>query len=273
LKTINSFKMKTFVFFLLASVIAIQVAAQEQFVLKSNFLNRPDTVWVFIPEDSKVDQLHPLLYLLHGWSGNYHQWDDIIDCQTYANRYGFIVVCPDGLYDSWYIDSPVEGENQYEQFFEKDLIPFISEKYPVDNEPVFITGFSMGGHGALYLFEKNPDYFTSAGSLSGLLDLQDWSDEYGIDRVLGLSEIENDSEILELFSVAGNTDQLNLANRPIVVSCGTEDDFYKINVDFAEVCEANHIDIQFINSQGNHNSEYWHSAIKAQVEFFYRMIQ
>lgn len=265
--------MKSFIFFLLVSVTAIQVTAQEQYVLTSDFLNRPDTVWVFVPENSEVDQSHPLLYLLHGWSGTYHQWDEMIDCQTYANTYGFIVVCPEGLYDSWYIDSPVEGENQYEQFFEKDLIPFISKNFHVQDEHVFITGLSMGGHGALYLFEKNPDYFKSAGSLSGLLDLQDWGNQYGIDRVLGLTEIENDNEILELFSVAGNTDPLKMANKAIVVSCGTEDPFYKINVGFAEECTANLIDIQFIESPGKHNSTYWRSAIKPQVEFFYEMVK
>lgn len=245
-----------------------QSFAQDQHVFQSNFLNQPDTVWVFTPENQSSDTSYPLLYLLHGWSGNYHYWDDIIDCQDYANRYGFIIVCPDGLYDSWYLDSPVEGENQYEQFFKKELIPYVENHYPVQQQHVFITGLSMGGHGSLYLVEKNPDYFTAAGSLSGLLDLRDWGNQYGIDRVLDISNGTNPSETLEQYSVSGNIAQLVKVNKPLIVSCGTEDPFYQINVRFAETCKDNLMDLRFIESPGNHNSSYWSSAVKAHFAFF-----
>lgn len=245
-----------------------QSIAQDQQVFHSDFLNQPNTVWVFTPENQTLDTTFPLLYLLHGWSGSYHHWNDMIDCQEYANRYGFIIVCPDGLYDSWYLDSPVKGENQYEQFFEKELIPFINDKYRVQDENIFISGLSMGGHGALYLMEKNPAYFKAAGSLSGLLDLSDWGNQYGIDRVLGISATSKSDNILDKYSVMGNIDPLIKANKPLIVSCGTEDPFYRINVAFTEICKSNLIDIQFIESPGAHNSAYWSSAVRTHFEFF-----
>jgi S-formylglutathione hydrolase FrmB len=242
--------------------------AQDQHVFQSDFLNQPDTVWVFTPENQSSDTSYPLLYLLHGWSGNYHYWDDIIDCQDYANRYGFIIVCPDGLYDSWYLDSPVKSENQYEQFFKKELSTYVENNYPVQKQHVFITGLSMGGHGALYLMEKIPEYFAAAGSLSGLLDLHDWGNQYGIDRILGISKATDPNKTFEEYSVLGNIVQLTKANKPLIVSCGTEDPFYQINVRFAEICIDNLINIQFIESPGNHNSSYWQSAVKAHFAFF-----
>ncbi|MDZ7742183.1 MAG: alpha/beta hydrolase-fold protein [Bacteroidota bacterium] len=167
-----------------------QLIAQQQQVFHSKYLNRPDTVWTFTPAtySEASQQEYPLLYLLHGWGGNFRHWDLMIDCQEYADRYGFVIVCPDGLYDSWYINSPVQGENQFEDFFFKDLFPFVIDHYRVDADEVFISGLSMGGHGALYLMAKHPEKFTSAGSLSGLLKFQAWQNHYALERVLGLDE-------------------------------------------------------------------------------------
>ncbi len=265
--------MRTIFFTFLFSVLYLGLSAQEQLVLKSNFLNQPDTVWVFIPENSGEEEDFPLLYLLHGWSGNYQQWNNIIDCQTYADQYGFIIVCPDGLYDSWYIDSPVETENKYEQFFMQDLVPAISKKFNVSSDEVFITGLSMGGHGALFLFEKYPAYFKSAGSLSGLLDLSDWGNHYGISRVFGLEESKNNEKLLAKYSVAGNLNQLKKADKKIIVSCGTEDPFYEINLIFSADCAKNNIDVQFIKSNGGHDGSYWKSAVVDHFRFFKQLTE
>ena len=255
--------------------LSAQVLSQQQFVIKSENLTKADTIWVFTPNDydELTNTAFPLIYLLHGWSGNYHQWDKIIDCQKFADEYGFIIVCPDGLYDSWYIDSPSQKENQFESFFMSDLSPTIWDNFRVQKQNIFITGLSMGGHGALYLFAKHPTYFKSAGSLSGLLDLNLWHNHYGIYRILGLEKTNNDEQILWEYSVAGNIDEINSANKNIIVSCGTEDPFYEINTTFIEACKKNNINVLFIESPGGHNSVYWSSAIDDHFEFFSRLME
>ncbi len=45
--------------------------------------------------------------MLHGHSGDYKQWSEIVDLKYYANKYNFLIVCPDGNFDSWYVDSPI----------------------------------------------------------------------------------------------------------------------------------------------------------------------
>jgi len=254
----------------LFSVLCFQVSAQTQLVLQSEYLNKPDTVWVFTPENTEINKALPIVYLLHGWSGNYHHWDDLIDCQLYSNKYNTIIVCPDGLYDSRYIDSPVKTENKFESFFTQDLVPLISEKYNIDNDSIFITGLSMGGHGALYLFEMNPEYFSSAGSLSGLLDLTNWQKYYGISRILGLSGSENSDEILRSYSVVGNVDKITSSNKKIIVSCGTEDPFLNINRKFVDLCKSNGMEVIYKESPGGHNSTYWRSTIDDHFEFFFK---
>jgi len=253
---------------LLSTVVA---QSQEQFVINSNYLVSPDTVWVFTPDDIDNKSL-PLTYLLHGWSGNYQNWNEIIDCQKYANEYNTIIVCPDGLYDSWYINSPAENENDWATFFSWELAPLIAQNYNIQEDSIFITGLSMGGHGALYLFGLFTEYFQSAGSQSGLLDLRNWSEHYGINRILGLSddEEEDNEDILWSYSVAAHTDWIKSKNKKIIVSCGTEDPFYNINVDYVDLCKENEIDVTFISGKGAHNGNYWHSAVKDHFEFFFK---
>ena len=263
-------------YFLLAIFISgycVQLFSQQQFVLQSENLPKADTIWVFTPADyvENINQNFPAIYLLHGWSGDYHQWDDIIDCQKYADKYGFIIICPDGLYDSWYINSPAKKEMQFESFFISDLAPFISDKFQTQQQNIFITGLSMGGHGALYLFAMYPAYFKSAGSLSGLLKLNSWDSHYGIDRILGLEKTESDNKLLSDYSVAGNIDKIKSANKKIVVSCGTEDPFYTINTNFNDACKRNNIDILFIKSTGGHTSAYWTLAIGEHFDFFRKL--
>ena len=249
------------------------VAAQKQYVLASRHISKADTVWVFTPSDYTANSTkqYPLIYLLQGWSGTYHQWNDIMDCQSYADRYGFIIVCPDALYDSWYINSPAIEQSQYADFFFMDLMPFAAKTYRVDSENVFITGLSMGGHGALYLFEQKPELFRSAGSLSGLLDLSTSRNEYEISKYLGIDD-KSDTKKLKAYSVIGNIEKIAQSGKEIIFSCGTSNQFYSINNEFRVKCDELKIKATYISSPGAHNYDYWKSAIAYQFEFFSKKI-
>ena len=257
---------------LLSLIIIFNMAsiAQKQHILKSSNISKPDTVWVFTPDCYKndIEKEYPVIYLLHGWSGNYHQWNDIMDCQSYADEYGFIIVCPDGLYNSWYINSPVKKQSQFTDFFFSDLMPFIADNYHVDSSNVFITGLSMGGHGALYFFSRRPELFKNAGSISGVVDLSFCSNKYSIEKYLGLTREKNDEEILSKYSVIGNIEKIAASNKEIVFSCGTEDPFYSINNTLRRKCDSLKIKAVYISSPGTHNYKYWKSAIKYQFYFF-----
>lgn len=251
------------------------LSAQKQHVLTSNHISKTDTVWVFTPANYAADpaKSYPLIYLLHGWSGSYRQWNDIMDCQKYADQYGFIIVCPDGLYDSWYINSPAIKESQYADFFFKDLFSFVSKTYHVDSKSVFITGLSMGGHGALYLFEQKPELFRSAGSISGVLDLTNSRNDYRISEYLGLKKDTSDEKVLKAYSVVGNIEKIAASGKEIIFSCGVADPFYKVNNEFRVKCDESKIDATYISNPGAHNYPYWKSNIALHFEFFKSKIQ
>src|SRR5690554_6949110 len=63
---------------------------------------------VITPESYNQDTQYPVVYLLHGYSGDYKNWvSRVPSIQEQADRFGVIIVTPDGNYGSWYLDSPV----------------------------------------------------------------------------------------------------------------------------------------------------------------------
>lgn len=266
---------KVLIIVLLLTTSGTYIQAQTQHILNSKYIAKADTVWVFTPSEyiSNPAKEYPVVYLLHGWSGNYHQWNDITDCQSYANRYGFIIVCPDGLYDSWYINSPASKSSQYSDFFFLDLLPFVSKNYRIESGNVFITGLSMGGYGALYFFEQKPELFKSAGSLSGLLDLTTYWNVFEINQILGIKDQKSGKNELVKFSVTKNIEKIARSGKEIIFTCGTSDPFYSINNEFRAKCDEYKINATYITSPGAHDYTYWKSAIAYHFDFFSKIVK
>ncbi|GGI26773.1 alpha/beta hydrolase [Pedobacter mendelii] len=244
--------------------------AQKQIIFTSKNLPQADTTWVFIPKNLSKKDKAPTVILLHGWSGNYKQWNSIMDAQKYADDYGYILVCPDGLYKSWYLNSPAKADWQYENFFFNDLLPKIKNDYPVDTANLFITGLSMGGHGAMWLFLKHPEEFKSAGSTSGGINLRDAIGKFGVPELLG--NPDKDSDIWLKYSVIQNIDKLVGSKKEIIFDCGSSDFFYQSNNQMKKKCDSLKINATYISQPGNHNSDYWKKSIKQQFEFFSKQV-
>jgi len=251
--------------------LCLSASAQEQLLLKANTLPDTDTVWVFTPTGyDPAARSYPAVVMLHGHNGSYKQWNSIIDAQRYADEYNFILICPDGFRDSWYINSPGRKNSQYADFFFKYLLPSLKQKYRIDANNLFITGLSMGGHGALYLFSQRPDLFRSAGSTSGLLDLRPSSEKYGLSSHLGSMATSQVTWIR--FSVVGNVEKIAAAKKEIIFDCGLEDRFYEINNEFRNICANQHIPATFISQPGQHDKQYWQKSIRQHFEFFRRLV-
>ncbi len=223
------------------------------------------------PDDYSKNKKYPLLFMLHGHGGDYMQWSEIVDLSQYANKYDFIIVCPDGNYDSWYLDSPIDSSVKFESYFFNQLIPEIFGEYSIDSNNIFITGLSMGGHGAINLFLNHPDFFKSAGSTSGILDLLPFPNNWGIIKVLGNQETYKDNWINH--SAIYNLYKIKNLNKKFIVDCGTEDFAFDVNRRFRDSCAAHGINISFIQTIGNHSYDYWTKSIIKHFEFFKAMIK
>ncbi|MEP1086987.1 MAG: alpha/beta hydrolase-fold protein, partial [Algoriphagus sp.] len=52
---------------------------------------------VITPEDYTQSKDYPVVYLLHGYSGNYKNWiEKVPQLEAYADQYDMIIVTPDG---------------------------------------------------------------------------------------------------------------------------------------------------------------------------------
>ncbi|MCO4291819.1 esterase family protein [Solitalea sp. MAHUQ-68] len=240
--------------------------AQDRLFLKSSKIPGTDTVIVFKPKQYDYVQKVPVVFLLHGWSANYKQWDKTMDAQKYADEYNVLIVCPDGFYDSWYLNSPLKPNSQYVDFFYETLLPKIKSDYRIDDKNLFITGLSMGGHGALNIFLEHPEVFRSAGSTSGGVYLEASGDRFGINKVVGSFQTALDT--WKAYSIVTKIDKLKGIDKQIIFDCGTEDFFYEANNMLRAKCDSLKIKATYITQPGGHDPTYWKKSIKQQFEFF-----
>lgn len=215
---------------------------------------------------------YPVLYLLHGWSGNYAGWlGDAPQLRQHADTYQMLIVCPDGGYDSWYLDSPVDSTVRYETHIASEVVHYIDYYYYTRREPGgrAITGLSMGGHGALSLAIRHPDVFGAAGSMAGGLDLRAWKkNNWDLEGVLG-SPLLNWSN-WEEYSVVNLVERLKKQQMPLIIDCGTGDFFIESNREMHRRLLDMGYPHDYTERPGEHNGEYWGHAVDFQVLFFVR---
>lgn len=223
---------------------------------------------VITPDSYSKDKVYPVVYLLHGAGDNYSGW--IKKAPTVAltaDLYQQIIVCPDGNSTSWYFDSPVNKDWKYETYVTKELIPFIDGHFQTvkDRKGRAITGLSMGGHGALYLAFKHQDLFGAAGSMSGGVDIRPFPKSWKIEQKLG-----SYAEYPENWEKNTVTNMLNLLTPnsiALIIDCGTEDFFYKVNVNLHDKLMERNIPHDFIIRPGGHTWPYWENAVKYQMMY------
>ncbi len=259
--------MKKVIFLFLFFTAAIY--SQDTLVFKADYIPYPDTVMVFTPSGMQVDTEYPVLYLLHGWTGYWSYWGEIADVQYYSDKYNFIIVCPDGFSDSWYLNNPMKPNVQFEKFFWADLVPGIESKYKIDYKNIFITGLSMGGHGSMLLFLRNNKYFNAAGSMSGIMDLTHFPDRWSIKE--GIGSIKDYPEVWKNNSVINLLGNIKGLDKKLILECGVDDFAYEVNENFYNEALKQGIDIKFISRPGKHNREFWRVGLKNHMEFFNKM--
>ena len=225
---------------------------------------------VIKPESYNAQAAFPVLYLLHGYSDRYDGWvQKAPNVKELSDYYGMMIVCPDGAFGSWYLDSPVDSSFQFETFVSKELVSWIDKNYnTIDSrEGRAITGLSMGGHGGLYLGFRNQDVFGACGSMSGGVDIRPFPTNWDLGKRLGKQS--EYPERWEEHTVMGLLHLLTPGSLKIVIDCGTDDFFYEVNERLHRELLYHNIPHDYISRPGAHNWEYWSNAIKYQVLFFH----
>lgn len=237
----------------------------------SNSMQRSIKTTIVLPvqyfDADLADQAYPVVYLLNGYGGGYKTWPSQKDLDAIASEMGIIFVCPDGQ-NSWYWDSPVDKNMQFETFIINELVPYVDENYRTlpTNKMRAVTGLSMGGHGAMYLALRHPDVFGLAGSMSGGVDIRPFPENWEMKSRLGALE-ENPDRWYD-YSAIKQISNIKNGDIKIIVDCGVNDFFAQVNRNFHQALLEAGIDHDYIERPGIHNWPYWKNAIDYQLLFF-----
>lgn len=242
------------------------VVTPDTLVFPPVHLTAHDSVLVFRPNPFITNKSYPLLFLLHGWSGNYRHWSEMVDLQKWADSLQFIIVTPDGLVDSWYLNSPVIPGMQYHTFFFQQLYPTLRERYrAIDTSNIFISGLSMGGFGALHLMLSQPEFFRAAGSTSGGVNLLPHKKKWGMARYIGKKE--------STYNTLSPINNLQIAVEhkiPVLIDCGVGDVFIDDHRALIKKIRkekwGDYITVKLL--PGSHNAEYWKKSILLHFAFY-----
>lgn len=264
--------MKRFFIFLLFSFafIFLKAATVDTVLIYSSSMQKNVKCVVIKPDAYQESSSHfPVVYLLHGYSGNYADWvSNAPGLLKSIDENKFLVVCPDGSFSSWYFDSPVDTTMKYETNVAIEIPLYIDAHYRTvaDRKARAITGLSMGGHGALYLAIRHEDIFGAAGSMSGGVDIRPFSDHWDIRKVLGDAATYPDN--WKNNTVINVVDTLRNGGLTVTFDCGVDDFFLQVNRNLHQKLLDKKIDHDYTERPGKHNWEYWNNAVKYQLLFF-----
>lgn len=238
----------------------------------SNSMHKNVRCVVVTPNSYEKGQAHyPVVYLLHGYSGNYSDWTKNTHgvVQAVADLLNLVVVCPDGAFGSWYFDSPVDTSFKYETNVAIEIPAYIDAHYRTvaNRKGRAITGLSMGGHGGLFLGIRHKDLFGAAGSMSGGVDFTPFPKNWDIAKRLG--EYSTHQDTWNNLTVLHAVDSLKNGELSIAFECGVDDFFINVNRSLHQKLLDKKIAHDYSERPGQHNWEYWTNAVKYQLLYFH----
>jgi S-formylglutathione hydrolase FrmB len=261
-------------FFVLATLLLLSAWAMASKVdtleVYSASMKKNIKTVVVLPDKYSKDKVFPVFYLLHGYSGDYSNWVQKVPAvKESADQYQMIIVCPDGGFGSWYWDSPIDSSFRYETFVAKELVNWVDKNYATIQSPKgrAISGLSMGGHGGLFLGIKYPDVFGACGSMSGGVDILSFPN--GADIAKRLGKYSEHPERWEKNTVINLLHLVEPNTLSIIIDCGTDDFFYKINENLHQQMLLRNISHDYITRPGGHTWAYWENAVQYQLLFMH----
>ena len=235
---------------------------------KSSVLHSDSTYLAVIPD--KVTEDIPVVYLLHGFSGDQSSWVRNSRCGRYANDRSIALIMPDAG-NSFYTDMAY-GEASYtyiteEVFAHSHKLFRLSEK----REATFTAGLSMGGYGAFKIALRNPKVYSAACSMSGCLCAHKYvcdPDRAELTRLIYGPGVTAAPDHDNLFFLADKLLKSDLPRPRLLQLCGTEDYLYGQNKEFREYIKDKGFDYSYDECPGEHEWRLWDAWLPRALDFF-----
>lgn len=231
----------------------------------SEALGMNRNVKVIYPESSKSPESSsdiPVLYLLHGMSGNENSWIQRSEIDRLVRHTNLAIVMPST--DLGFYTNTTYGMNYFDAIANElpekihYFLPNLSQK----RKKNFIAGLSMGGYGA-FKIALISDKFSYAASLSGALAFDE--------------KLMKDDEKAYWTGIFGpleqfNTSKNNLSNlmkpeqadKPRLYAwCGKQDYLFEANNYMIKKLKEADYNVKYETSDGIHEWYYWSKKIEA----------
>ena len=265
-------------------------ARVDTITLQSKILGKSKKICIVLPTTyaDKPFSHYNTLYLLHGAGGKYSsflkQLKDSTLLHRLADLYQLILVMPDADTMSYYVDRRSSNGHAIASYLGKELVKKIDATYrtKAKRRHRAIAGFSMGGHGALYLASQYPKLFCSAGSMSGAVDLntQHWKRDAKFRRlrdstftVLMGPKAADTANPFPDYSAITRIKKIKRANVALNIDCGVDDFLIGPNRVLKARLEEANIPHTYTECPGKHDWDYWTKMLPAHVAFAARVME
>ena len=268
------------------SYVAPSGCTVQRFRIYSPSMKRDVKVAVVLPPVYQTDQKQkfPILYTLHGSGAPYDTYAAMPLLQNVLKEKPFIYTCFDGDTFSMYVDSKyplktardradtTKRTSLFTTFFFKEFIPALDKIYRVDKKKRGLTGFSMGGYGAMHYGLVHPEMFCSISGLSSVfLDASAKGDASRLKAMLGpFEENKADYEALDHYKQIANLKAKGKFIPAIYLACGTEDPLIVQSRKMKSHLESLGIPVEYREAAGVHNFAFWHPESVLVAEFHWK---
>ena len=273
---------------LICSISTVIAAKVDTIDVPSAGMNRTFRATIVLPASYEKNKAsYPVLYLLHGGYGHFNNWitktPDKTLLHRLADQYNLIIAMPEGEVFSYYLDSPVRPDSQFETYLTNDVIKKIDATYRTirSSKGRVITGLSMGGYGSLYLATRHPDLYCAAGSMSGALnpDMNAWklppdatkNIKAEFEKILGPYDQSPDG--WAGYSVVAMADKMKTNGQKLVFDCGVDDFLIEPNRELHRRLVFNQTPHDYSERPGGHAWEYWQNSLPNHVLFFSNVLK
>lgn len=237
--------------------------------IKSDVMGMYTSLEVVLPDYGRMKDA-PVIYLLHGLSGNCSDWSRFTAVEQYVAKKGAAVIMPE-VQRSFYADMALGID--YFSYVLEELPQICSRLFGLSlrREKNYIMGLSMGGYGALKCALSAPKRYAGCAAFSAAIEIEPL-----IASASGRMARELQAILGPEGKIPPEADPYALLNRRkgaqlprFFVTCGEQDALYQENVRFVKALEERGADVRFEHWEGDHRWEVWDKSVEMALEEFF----
>ena len=263
----------------------------ETMTMHSDILGTDIYFGVYLPESyrDEPDRRYPVVYMLHGFGDNWKSWNGKylhanykVDALTVEGLSEMIYIFPSGF--TTYYCNFYNGKYNYMDMFVQEFIPHVDKCFRTiaDKGHRSITGYSMGGFGAMALAEMHPEMFCCSAPLSMsfrtnaqyMSESQNgWDSQWG--SIFGGTGKAGADRLTEHYLLHCPYYRFNDANRSSLetvnwfLTCGDDEEQLLIaNDSLHVVLRDRNFAHEYRVKNGAHTSSYWMDALNEVLPWF-----